>query len=67
MEGPDILLPYFMEIASKSMSIGDIAALAETNKTWKEWVDSHLDSLADDYSLPRAKSIKQLIDYSWLS
>lgn len=67
MEGPDVLLPYFMEIASKSMSIGDIAALAETNKTWSDWVESHLDSLADEYTLPYAKSIKQLVDYSWLS
>jgi hypothetical protein len=67
MEGLEIISPDFIEIAIKSMTLGDVAASAATNKTWRDWTDSHLDYIADEYSLPRAKSVKQLVDYSWLS
>lgn len=67
MEGLEAIAPDFIGIAIKSISLGDVAALADTNRTWRDWVDSHLNFIADEYTLPRAKSIKRLIDYSWLS
>lgn len=67
MEGLEVISPDFIEIAIKSMPFEEMMALAETNKTWRDWVKNHLDFISDEYGLPYAKSLQELTDYTWLS
>lgn len=60
-------LPDFMRTAIKSMPLGDMAAIADTNKTWNDWVKNNLNLISLEYELPYGKSIQEIIDYSWWS
>lgn len=67
MEGLEVLSPDFIEIVMKSIPIEDVLNLIDTNKTWRNWAKDHINYISDEYSYPRAKSIEELIDYTWRS
>lgn len=67
MEGAEVILPDFIAIALKSIPFEEMVALSETNKIWSDWVGNHLNIIANEYGLPYGKSLRELIDYTWLS
>lgn len=59
------IVPDFLGIAIDKIPLDDLISLSETNKTWNTWMRNNLNNVAGKYNLPYAKSIDELVSYTW--